>query len=167
MNGDELYKLRFGMGLTQDEFAEKLGMSASMVCLMENGKRPIGTRTVKALELLQNQKAKPGPTPEEVANEKDKNTIDLSDIHPLTGFLRDHKFHLERLHATGRPEVLTVNGRARVVVQDAEAYQKLMDVLDGVETEKIVCQRIASLQAGEEGVHVGDVLSQVRARFDE
>ena len=36
--------------------------------------------------------------------------IDISDIHPLTGFLRDHKAHLERLRATGRPEVLTVNG---------------------------------------------------------
>ncbi len=91
--------------------------------------------------------------------------VDLSDIHPLTGFLRDHKSHLERLHATGRPEVLTVNGRARVVVQDAEAYQKLMDVLEAVETEKIVRQRLASLQAGEEGVPMGDVLSQVRGKL--
>jgi len=39
----------------------------------------------------------------------------LSDSHPLTAFLRDHESHLERLRATARSEVLTVNGKARVV----------------------------------------------------
>ncbi len=91
--------------------------------------------------------------------------IDLTDIHPLTGFLRDHKSHLERLHATGRPEVLTVNGRARVVVQDAEAYQKLMDIVDTIETEAILRERIASLEAGEEGIPLENVLRDMRARL--
>ena len=91
--------------------------------------------------------------------------IDISDIHPLTGFLRDHKAHLERLRATGRPEVLTVNGRARVVVQDAEAYQKLMDIVDTIETEAILRERIASLEAGEEGIPAEDVLRDMRARL--
>lgn len=91
--------------------------------------------------------------------------IDVTDIHPLTGFLRDHKSHLERLQATGRPEVLTVNGRARVVVQDAEAYQRLMDIVDTIETEAILRERIASLQAGEEGIPLEDVLLDMRARL--
>lgn len=91
--------------------------------------------------------------------------IELTDIHPLTGFLRDHKSHIERLQATGRPEVLTVNGRARVVVQDAEAYQRLMDIVDAVETEAILRERIASLKAGEEGIPLDDVLRDMRARL--
>lgn len=91
--------------------------------------------------------------------------IQLTDIHPLTGFLREHKAHLERLAATGRPEVLTVNGKARVVVQDAEAYQKMMRVLDAVETERVVRERLESVERGEKGVPAEKVLSEVRRRL--
>lgn len=84
--------------------------------------------------------------------------VQLTDIHPLTGFLRDHKTHLERLAETGRPEVLTVNGKARVVVQDAEAYQKMLDALDAVETERIVRERLAAMDRGEAGVPAEQVL---------
>lgn len=56
--------------------------------------------------------------------------IDLADIHPLTDFLRNHKEHLAKLKRAGRPEVLTVNGRAELVVQDAESYQRLLDLVD-------------------------------------
>jgi hypothetical protein len=37
------------------------------------------------------------------------------------------------LKQTGRPEVLTVNGRAELVVQDAASYQKLLELLDYAE----------------------------------
>ncbi|MGD9790809.1 MAG: hypothetical protein AB7Q00_11550 [Phycisphaerales bacterium] len=91
--------------------------------------------------------------------------VQMTDIHPLTGFLRDHKAHLERLAATGRPEVLTVNGKARVVVQDAEAYQKMLEALDAVETERIVRERLAALDRGEPGVPADEVLAGVRKRL--
>lgn len=91
--------------------------------------------------------------------------VQLTDIHPLTGFLRDHKAHLERLAATGRPEVLTVNGTARVVVQDAASYQRMLEAFDAMETERIVQQRLASLDRGEPGVSAADVLSDVRSRL--
>ncbi len=91
--------------------------------------------------------------------------VQANDIHPLTGFLRDHKAHIERLAATGRPEILTVNGRARIVVQDAESYQKMLELLDSVETERIVRQRLASLDRGEPGVPAKKVLADVRKRL--
>lgn len=91
--------------------------------------------------------------------------LQLTDIHPLTGFLRDHKAHIERLAATGRPEVLTVNGKARVVVQDAESYQKMLEALDAVETERIVRERLAALDRGEPGVPADKFLSDVRKRL--
>jgi PHD/YefM family antitoxin component YafN of YafNO toxin-antitoxin module len=91
--------------------------------------------------------------------------VQFSDIHPLTGFLRDHKAHLARLAETGRPEVLTVNGKARVVVQDAAAYQKLLDALDGIEAEHAVRERLASLDRGEPGVTASQVLADVRRRL--
>lgn len=91
--------------------------------------------------------------------------VQLTDIHPLTGFLRDHKTHMERLAATGRPEVLTVNGHARVVIQDAESYQKMLEVLDAAETEQIVRERLASLDRGEASIPATKVLGDVRRRL--
>ncbi len=54
-------------------------------------------------------------------------TIDLRDIISLTDFQRNAKDHITRLARTGKAQVLTVNGKASLVVQDAEAYQKLLD----------------------------------------
>lgn len=91
--------------------------------------------------------------------------VKLTDIHPLTGFLRDHKEHMERLAATGRPEVLTVNGKARVVIQDAEAYQRMAEALDAAETERIVRERLASVDRKDPGVPASEVLADVRKRL--
>lgn len=91
--------------------------------------------------------------------------IQFSDIHPLTSFLRDHKAHLERLAKHGRPEVLTVNGKARVIVQDAESYQRLLDLLDRAESERIVRERFASVQRGEPGVDVDEAFDRIRKQL--
>jgi len=52
------------------------------------------------------------------------------DIGSLTEFVRNAKVHLKRLRRTGRPELLTVNGKAEVVVQSAAGYQRLIDSLE-------------------------------------
>lgn len=59
--------------------------------------------------------------------------VKLTDIHSLTDFQRNVKAHLKHLKETGRPEVLTVNGKAAVVVQDAESYQRLLDLVEQAE----------------------------------
>jgi prevent-host-death family protein len=51
------------------------------------------------------------------------------DIGSLTDFNRNTKAHLKRLRRTGRPELLTVNGKAQVVVQSASAYQRLVNLV--------------------------------------
>jgi prevent-host-death family protein len=52
------------------------------------------------------------------------------DIGSLTDFARNTKAHLKRLRRTGRPELLTVNGKAEVVVQSASAYERLVKALE-------------------------------------
>jgi PHD/YefM family antitoxin component YafN of YafNO toxin-antitoxin module len=52
------------------------------------------------------------------------------DIGSLTDFHRNAKAHLKRLRRTGRPELLTVNGKAEVVIQNASAYQRLIESLE-------------------------------------
>jgi prevent-host-death family protein len=58
-------------------------------------------------------------------------TVDISkDILSLTEFKRKTSECVEQMRESGRPMVLTVNGKARLVVQDAESYQKLLDAID-------------------------------------
>jgi prevent-host-death family protein len=50
------------------------------------------------------------------------------DIQSLTTFRRRSGDFLKQLKKTRRPVVLTVNGKAAAVVQDAAAYQRLLDI---------------------------------------
>ena len=61
--------------------------------------------------------------------------LDLTaDIHSLTDFKRRTTIFIEQIKQTGRPLVLTVNGKAELVVQDAASYQGLLNMLDRVAT---------------------------------
>jgi prevent-host-death family protein len=55
------------------------------------------------------------------------------DTHSLTEFKRNTDQLVKHLKETGQPLVLTVNGKAELVVQDAQAYQKLLDLIDRLE----------------------------------
>lgn len=60
--------------------------------------------------------------------------INLSrDIQSLSTFKRHSNKIIETIKSTGNPLVLTVNGKAEVVVQDAAAYQKLLDKIQALE----------------------------------
>jgi prevent-host-death family protein len=50
------------------------------------------------------------------------------DIQSLTTFRRQSGDFMKQLKKSKRPVVLTVNGKAAAVVQDAEAYQRLLDL---------------------------------------
>ena len=60
--------------------------------------------------------------------------IDLREIYSLTDFQRNAQAHISRLKETGKPEVLTVKGQAEIIVQDASAYQELLDRIETVES---------------------------------
>jgi prevent-host-death family protein len=72
--------------------------------------------------------------------------MDLThDIHPLTDFKRNTPEFLRQLKESGRPLVLTINGRAEVVVQDAASYQRLMDLAERLETIAAVKESLAGI----------------------
>ena len=55
--------------------------------------------------------------------------IDLTkDIQSLTNFRRNSGDFMKQLKKTKRPIVLTVNGKAEAIVQDAASYQRLLDI---------------------------------------
>ena len=71
------------------------------------------------------------------------------DIHPLTDFKRNTAGFLTQLKATGQPVVLTINGKAELVVQDAKSYQRLLDLAERLETIQAVREGLASIGRGE------------------
>jgi prevent-host-death family protein len=74
-----------------------------------------------------------------------------SGIDSLTNFKRQTAEFLDRLRTTGAPLVLTVNGKAQVVIQDAAAYQKLADAAskaDREETVDAIREGLADVKAG-------------------
>jgi prevent-host-death family protein len=54
------------------------------------------------------------------------------DIHSFTTFKRNSSSLMKRMKKTGRPLVLTLNGKAEAVVLDPAAYQDIADHLDAV-----------------------------------
>ena len=90
--------------------------------------------------------------------------LDTRQIHSLTDFLRNHKTHVARLKKTQAPEVLTVNGKAEVVVQDAASYQAMLDRLHHMETIAAIQEGMASAERGEMKP-AAQVLDEMRARY--
>jgi hypothetical protein len=76
-------------------------------------------------------------------------TILPKNIHSLTDFLRHHKRHLQQLKRSRRPNVLTLNGKAEVVVQDAGAYQEMLEAMEAAQAKQGIAEGIASMERGE------------------
>ena len=72
--------------------------------------------------------------------------LDLAnDIRSLSDFKRNTVDLLDRIRTTGNPMVLTVNGKAELIVQDAGAYQALLDRVEALEG---IQRGIADVKAG-------------------
>jgi prevent-host-death family protein len=71
------------------------------------------------------------------------------DIQSLTDFKRKTPEFLRRLKESGQPVVLTINGKAELVVQDAASYQRLFELAERLETIQAVKEGLASAGRGE------------------
>lgn len=84
------------------------------------------------------------------------------DIQPMTAF-RNHSAEVMRhLRETGRPVVLTVNGKAAAVVQDATAYQRLLDLAAAANAAEGIRQGLEDLGKGRTRAALA-VLDEIRA----
>jgi len=66
------------------------------------------------------------------------------DIMSLSTFKRDSNKVMRQMKKTKEPVVLTVNGKAAVVIQDAESYQRLLELKERAEVVETLRQRLAS-----------------------
>ena len=70
------------------------------------------------------------------------------DIQPLTTFRRRSADFLKQIKKSKRPVVLTVNGKAAAVVQDAEAYQRLLDIAARADAREGIRQGLEDARKG-------------------
>jgi prevent-host-death family protein len=70
------------------------------------------------------------------------------DIQSLTTFRRRSGEFLKQLKKSKRPVVLTVKGKAAAVVQDAEAYQRLLDIAASANAEEGIRQGLDDVAHG-------------------
>jgi prevent-host-death family protein len=70
------------------------------------------------------------------------------DIQSLTTFRRRSGDFMKQLKKSKRPVVLTVKGKAAAIVQDAEAYQRLLDIAARADSEEGIRQGLADVAHG-------------------
>jgi prevent-host-death family protein len=70
------------------------------------------------------------------------------DIQTLTTFRRRSGEFIKHLKKSKRPVVLTINGKAEAVVQDAEAYQRLLDIAARADVFEAIRQGLEDVARG-------------------
>jgi prevent-host-death family protein len=70
------------------------------------------------------------------------------DIQSLTTFRRRSGDFMKQLKKSKRPVVLTVKGKAAAIVQDAEAYQHLLDIAARVDADEGIRQGLEDAKKG-------------------
>ncbi|BAZ17490.1 prevent-host-death family protein [Calothrix sp. NIES-4071] len=92
-------------------------------------------------------------------------TPDLRNIYPLSEFQSGATAFLQNLRGTKEPIILTVNGKASVVVQDAQSYQELLERLELLETSLGIRKSIDEFEQGK-GIPLDEAFQQLRAKYD-
>jgi hypothetical protein len=91
--------------------------------------------------------------------------IDLTEgIDSLTNFKRNTPLFLDRLRESGRPLVLPINGKAKLVVQDAASYQQLVEWIDRLEAVEAIQRGLHEMKAGK-GKPLDQVDKEIRKKY--
>ena len=87
----------------------------------------------------------------------------VRESNSLAQFKRETERVVRKLKRTGKPLVLTVEGQAELVVQDAAAYSRLVDLAEQAEIMAGIKQGLDSMERGE-GIPFETAVSKLRRR---
>ena len=90
--------------------------------------------------------------------------IRTTGIDSLTNFQKNAKQFATRLEETKEPLVLTVNGKAKLVIQDADAYQSMLDELEHSRFIEAVRQGLRESEQGL-GRPAEEVFAEMKAKY--
>jgi prevent-host-death family protein len=85
------------------------------------------------------------------------------DIQSLTTFRRRSGDFMKQLKKSKRPVVLTVKGKAEAIVQDAEAYQRLLDIAAHADFYEAIRQGLEETRRGK-GRPVEEFFAEFKAK---
>ena len=82
------------------------------------------------------------------------------DINALSNSKQNTSELLRQLKAEGHPIVLTINGKAELVIQDTASYQKLIELAERAETMEALRESVAEMKAGK-GIPAEEVFAEM------
>jgi prevent-host-death family protein len=91
--------------------------------------------------------------------------ISVKDIQSLTDFKRNTAEYVKKIKKSKKPLVLTVNGKAEIVVQDAAAYQAILERIERAEAAEAIRKGMESFERGE-GRPARGALEELRQKHD-
>jgi prevent-host-death family protein len=86
------------------------------------------------------------------------------DIQAITAFRRNPGRFMKQLKKTKRPIVLTINGKAEAVVQDARAYQEILDLAAEARAAEGIRQGLEDVKRGRTRP-AREVFDEIRAEY--
>lgn len=84
-------------------------------------------------------------------------------VDSLAHFKENMKEVIDHLKASGQPLVLTVDGKAEIVVQAASSYRKAQELLDRAQAIEGIRRGLASMERGE-GRPAEEVFEEISTR---
>jgi len=88
-----------------------------------------------------------------------------SAVRSSSGFKKSTSEFLRQLREAGRPVVLTIDGKAELVVQDARSYQELIELTERVEEIEALRISVEEMRAGK-AVPIEEMLTEMRQILD-
>jgi len=82
----------------------------------------------------------------------------------LIEFKQNPAHYVEELKKSKTPLVLTVNGKAEVVVLDADSYQEILDKIEYSDNVKAIKEGAASFERGE-GKSAREALTELGEKY--
>ncbi len=91
--------------------------------------------------------------------------IKLKNIQSLTSFKRNTSKSVEQIKKSKSPIVLTVNGKAELVVLDAAEYEEMLEKIEQAETIRAIKTGIEAFEKGE-AKPARQALAELKEKYD-
>jgi len=89
----------------------------------------------------------------------------IGDVCSLAEFQRRAKECIKQLKESGQPQLLTINGKAEIVVQDIHSYEEMIDRVDRLEAIYAIRKGLEEIKAGEVRPFK-DVIEDLKAKYE-
>lgn len=88
-------------------------------------------------------------------------------MHSLNDFQRNATDFVQRLATTKRPIFLTVNGEAQVVIQDAQAYQEMVDFFETIKKVNVAASSFDSGKGRSVVEAFAELDGRIKSKYDQ